>query len=140
VILLFFLVLLAAQAPPPTAASSATDMAAGRICGLDARDNEKLLAQLRAKPEFKPLQDDGKFVQLIDTEHDIVWAFTVKGGKGYPAVSCNELGPVQGHLVFRQSMVCNGAADSECKAFYLINRQRNARMAAELEARLHVRQ
>jgi hypothetical protein len=112
----------------------------GHICGRDARDNERLLAELRKTPGMSVMQADSSFVQLMDLEKQTVWAFTVKDGPGYPAVSCNELGPAQGHLVFRQAMVCNGAAKNKCMAFYLVNRQRNARMASELEARLRERQ
>jgi hypothetical protein len=132
----------AASAEPPIGPAQArsSDTANGILCGHDARDNEKLLADLRAKPGVTPLQDDSEFVQLMDSQRDIVWAFTVRGGSAYPAISCNELGPYQGRLVFRQSVICNGASETDCKSFYVINRLRNAEMAAEIEASIGARQ
>jgi hypothetical protein len=131
------LALLAAGAPPAVSAQQAqrdSDMKAGRICGTDARRNETLAAELKAKPGVKILQDNRDFLQLVDLERAIVWSFTVKGGPAFPAVSCSELGPLGGHLVFRQAVLCNGASQTDCAAFFEINRRRNAAIAAEIEA------
>ena len=143
--LLMSALLLAALVTEPETPSSgqekpAIDIPAGRICGADARNNEMLLAELRAKPGIQVMQEDDGFVQLMDAAEGVVWAFTVKDHPGYPAVSCNELGPYQGRLVFRQSMLCNGASEVDCQAFYLINARRNVLMAAEIEARRNERQ
>lgn len=128
---------LLAAAPPalsPQQAQRDADMQTGRICGIDARRNEELAAELKAKPGTKVLQDDKDFIQLVDLERAIVWSFSVKGGPAYPAVSCSELGPLNGHLVFRQAILCNGASEKDCGAFFLLNRRRNATIAAEIEA------
>jgi hypothetical protein len=132
------LALLAGAAPPavsPQQAQRDSDMSSGRICGVDARSNEKLAGELKAKPGTKVIQDNRDFIQLVDLDRAVLWSFTVRKGPAYPAVSCSELGPLNGHLVFRQSMLCNGASQTDCAAFFEMNRRRNAAMAAEIEAK-----
>jgi len=131
------LALLAGASPPavsPQQAERDSDMSAGRICGVDARSNEKLAGELKSKPGTKILQDNGDFLQLVDLDRAVVWSFTVRKGPAYPAVSCSELGPLNGHLVFRQSVLCNGASQTDCAAFFEMNRRRNATIAAGIEA------
>ena len=134
------LALAPAETPSGPTTRSTSDAASGILCGLDARDSEKLLAELRSSPEMMSLPDADGLIQLVDTNRQIIWVFTVRGGKAYAAVSCNELGPYQGRLVFRQSVVCNGASEVDCKAFFILNRIRNAKAAAEIGAGIGERQ
>ena len=129
-----------AETPSGPTTRTTSDAANGVLCGLDARNSEKLLAELRSTPEMMPLPEADGFIRLVDPNRQIIWVFTVRGGKAYAAVSCNELGPYQGRLVFRQTVVCNGASEADCKAFYVLNRIRNAKAAEEIEADIGERQ
>ena len=109
-----------------------SDVANGRLCGHDARNNEALLAELRGRASVRTLQDDHEFVQLVDPEASQVWTFSVRGGRAYPAVSCSVMGHSSERFVFHQSVVCNGISQTDCQAFFLMNRIRNNRILADM--------
>jgi len=108
------------------------DIANGRLCGHDARNNEALLAELRRRPSVHALQDDTEYVQLIDLETSQVWTFSVRGGRAYPAVSCSVMGHNSERFVFHQAVVCNGISQTDCQAFFLMNRMRNNRILSDM--------
>ncbi len=129
----FLLMLLVGLEPPAPVIERGSDTARGRLCGRDATDNEALLARIRLRTSVSALQDDAEFIQLMDAEENVVWTFTVRGRSAFPAVSCSELGPYQGRLAFRQSVVCNGISQTECEAFFVLNRIRNDRLLAAMQ-------
>ena len=124
-ILLAGLLLAMAAAQDASPPGLDNDIPHGRLCGHDATHNEALLAELRSRPSVRPLQDDGEFVQLVDPSTSQVWTFSVRGHSGYPAVSCSVMGHNAERFLFHQSVVCNGISQTECEAFFLMNRIRN---------------
>jgi len=124
---------IAAQQPSMGAATD-SEIAQNRICGRDGGDNDGLLAAIRQRPSIITLQDDDDFIQLVDPGEQRIWTFTIRGHSAWPAISCSDWRFQDGRLGFRQSLVCNGAGESECVSFFAINRDRNNRVRASIEA------
>jgi len=116
---------LAMQGSARTADDLRTGLEDGRLCGLDARDNPRLLAEVRAMPRVEPFGEQGDYVQLMDRNNGLIWTFTLPGKLAYPAISCSEFGPRNGKLALRQSMTCAAPDPEECTLFFELNRQRN---------------
>ena len=133
-ILLFAALLAVAAQQPPAGAETEADVAEGRICDRNGADNDALLAAIRQRPSIITLQDDGEFIQLVDPGEQRIWTFTIRGHPAWPAISCSDWQWRDGRIGFRQSLVCNDAGRNACLAFFAINRDRNNRIRAAIEA------
>jgi hypothetical protein len=110
------------------APQTASDVAAGQLCGVDVKDRAAAIAQLRARPTIKVLQDDGDSIQLVDTANGDIWTFPVSKTMGFPASACGTLGPIGGQIRYGEAVYCSGVPTETCQAFYLMLKGRDAKL------------